>query len=167
MEQYKHFGEETISELYKLIHSPERNDLFHAGRRFAKQYPVSNQVEDQLDADHLFLSNEGYIEKLNEFNEERRIKRQLENEASQISSGQANGNELKKKADQDSILNFINTLSFNVYDSLNKTLMKSEKNRKNDDSSLTDALNFMIGKFINQVRFFHSRIRNATNLSFL
>ena len=104
---------------------------------------MSNQVEDPLDADHLFLSNESYIEKLNEFNEERRIKKQLESEASQISS--ANG-EPKKKAEQDRILNFINTISFNVYDSLNKTLMKSEKNRQTDDSSLTDALNFMIGK---------------------
>lgn len=98
-------------------------------------------MEDQLDADHLFLSNESYIEKLNDFNEELRIKKQLESEASQIRP--TKGEEPKKKAEQDSILNF----SFNVYDSLNKTLMKSEKNRKTDDSSLTDALNFMIGGF--------------------
>ena len=167
MDQYRHFGEETISELYKLIHSPERPESFHAGRRFAKQYPVRNQVEDPLDADHLFLSNESYIEKLQEFNEERRIKRQLDNEANLIgansrqangngngsqangsqTNGNGNGNELKKKAEQDRIRSFINTISFNVYDSLNKTLMKSEKNPKNDDSSLTDALNFMIGMF--------------------
>lgn len=111
---------------------------------FAKQYPVkkSNEVllseEDQF---NLFLSNENYIEKLKELNEEFTTKDRIENKINEINEVNQK-NETKKKDDQDSILSFINTIIFNIYDSLNKTLIYS-KDEKND--ALRDAFNFMVG----------------------
>lgn len=61
----------------------------------------------------------------------------------------------KKKSDQNTLLNFINTVSFNVYDSLNKTLIKSTKDirEKEDDSALKDAINFMCGIMVSLFNF--------------
>ena len=137
VDQYKHFGEDTISELYKLIHSPERSDLFDAGRQLAKQYPILN--EKQSNEDNQLLTSESYLKKLSKLNEDKKLK-ENDNQT----------NELAKKAEKDNILNFINTTSFNIYDSLNKTLRNSKKNEKqkaaeNAANEKNYALNFMVG----------------------
>ena len=123
----------------KLIHSPERSDLFHAGRQFAKQYPVKRE-DEQLNDDIFLLDNESYIEKLNDLNNAKRSKE----ESTKAGNNQAD--EGNKKVETDGFRNFINSVSFNVYDSLNKTLLSSKSEKKEEeDNALRMALNFMAG----------------------
>lgn len=141
-EQLKHFGEDTIEEFAKLINSPERSDIFDAGRQFAKQYPIGkNKINELVGEDNsLYLDSESYFEQLTRLNEAK-----LMPDFNFDSSDKLITEETTKPNEKDGLLNFINTVSFNIYDSLNKTLISPLKAEKKDDNSLKDAINFMHG----------------------
>jgi len=89
-EQYKHFGDDTISELSKLIQSPEKNYLFHASNELEKQqlnefkkfFPINQKEVEQSD-DLFLLNDDGLAEKLNILNE---MKNESSLEASKLNN---------------------------------------------------------------------------------
>lgn len=56
-EQYKSIGPETIEEMRRMLNSPENDDMFQAGREFARQFPIDGQSRAPVSSTNEQLSD--------------------------------------------------------------------------------------------------------------